>query len=192
MVHDNLDSIADITPYRGAQPLEGESLKLHRRTHKTIKQVTEDIDRRFHFNTAIARIRELVNYIYQFKLPETSREATETGKAVLREAIEAVIVLLSPYVPHITEELWEALGHKPSIVQLSWPEYDKEAIQEEEIPIMLQVNGKLRGKITVGVDYSEQEIKEAALANDRIQEYTRGKEIKRVILVPGKLVNIVV
>ncbi|UCD84734.1 MAG: leucine--tRNA ligase [Deltaproteobacteria bacterium] len=192
MVHDNLESIANITPYRGTSSLEGESLKLHRLTHKTIKQVTEDIDRRFHFNTAIARIRELVNYIYQFNLPETSREATESGKAVLREAIEAVIVLLSPYVPHITEELWEVLGHKPSIVQLPWPGYYKDAIQEEEIPIMLQVNGKLRSKITVGADCSEQEIKEAALANNRIQEYTRGKEIKRVILVPGKLVNIVV
>jgi leucyl-tRNA synthetase len=192
MVCDNLERIADIPPYRGEQALEGEPLKLHRRTHKTIKQVTEDIDRRFNFNTAIARIRELVNYIYQFNLPEAFQEGRESGRAVLREAIEAVVVLLSPYVPHFTEELWEVLGHKPSIVQLPWPEYDKEAIQEEQVPIMLQVNGKLRSKIIVGTDYSEQEIKEAALANDRIQEYTRGKEIKRVIFVPGKLMNIVV
>jgi leucyl-tRNA synthetase len=192
MVCDNQERIKDIPPNRGEQALEGESLKLHRLTHKTIKQVTEDIDRRFNFNTAIARIRELVNYIYQFNLPEAPPEGRELGRAVLREAVEAVVILLSPYVPHFTEELWEVLGHKPSIIQLPWPGYDKEAIQEEEVPIMLQVNGKLRSKIIVGADYSEQEIKEAALANDRIQEYTRGKEIKRVIFVPGKLMNIVV
>lgn len=191
MVYDNLEIILDIPPYRGDQALEGESLKLHRLTHKTIKQVSEDIDRRFHLNTAIARVRELVNYIYQFKLSEASPDSLELGRAVLREAIEAVIILLSPYTPHVTEEIWESLSNKTSIIQTPWPGYDKEAIQEEEIPIMLQVNGKLRSKITVGTDYSEQEIKEAALANDRIKEYTRGKEIKRVIFVPGKLVNIV-
>ncbi len=192
MVCDNRENITDIPPCWGEQALEGETLKLHQLTHKTIKQVTEDIDRRFNFNTAIARIRELVNYIYQFNLPEAPPEGRESGRAVLREAIEAVVILFSPYVPHFAEELWEVLGHEPSIVQLTWPDYDQEAIEEEEVLIMLQVNGKLRSKITVGADYSEQEIREAALANDRIQEYTRGKEIKRVIFVPGKLMNIVV
>jgi len=167
--------------------VEGSQKSLRQKAHKTIKKVTEDIER-FHFNTAISAIMELVNEIY---VSEVKDNADDISKRVVREAIETVVVLLSPFVPHFAEELWEALGNRTSIVNTEWPPYDPEAVSEDEILIVIQINGKLRDRMTIPASYGENEVKTWALKSERIRKLVEGKEIKRVILVPKKLVNIV-
>jgi leucyl-tRNA synthetase len=167
--------------------LEGNHKFLRQKTHKTIKKVTEDIER-FHFNTAISAIMELVNEIYG---AEIKNHTDEISRRVIREAIETVVVLLSPFVPHFAEELWEALGNRESVITTRWPDYDQEAVLEEEILIVIQVNGKLRDRMTIPASYGEEEVKAWSLRSERIRKLVEGKEIKRVILVPKKLVNIV-
>jgi leucyl-tRNA synthetase len=167
--------------------LEGDQKSLRQKTHKTIKKVTEDIER-FHFNTAISAIMELVNEIY---VSEIKDRTDEMSRRVVREAIETVVVLLSPFVPHFAEELWEALGNRASIIKTRWPDYDPEAVLEDEILIVIQVNGRLRDRMTIPASYGEEEVKAWALKSERIRKLVEGKEIKRVILVPKKLVNIV-
>jgi len=161
---------------------------LRRKTHQTIKKVTEDIEDRFHFNTAISAIMELVNAIYQFDI---ENEKESLSLSVLREAIETVIILLSPVAPHICEELWKKLGKKESIIKVPWPSYREEITREDEILIVVQINGKLRSRINVIASSREDEIKKAALDVPRVKELLRDNEIKRIIFVPGKLVNIV-
>lgn len=167
--------------------LEGSPKLLRQKIHKTIKKVTEDIER-FHFNTAISAIMELVNEIY---ISDVKDNTDEISRSVMREATETVVLLLSPFVPHFSEELWKVLGHQESILGTSWPDYDREAIVEEEILIVIQVNGKLRDRMTLPASYGEEEVKAWALKSERIQKLLEGKQIRRVILVPRKLVNIV-
>ena len=131
---------------------------------------------------------ELVNEVYTSPVKD---KTDEVSRQVMVEAIEAVVLLLSPFVPHFAEELWEALGKKASILKNAWPEYDPEAVMEEEVLIVVQVNGKLRDRITVPASYGEEEVKSVALKSDRIQTLIEGKKIKKVVLVPKKLVNIV-
>jgi leucyl-tRNA synthetase len=131
---------------------------------------------------------ELVNEIY---VSEVKDHKDELSKRVMREAIETVVLLLSPFVPHFAEELWEALGKKESIIRHKWPDYDREAVLEEEILIVIQVNGRLRDRITIPASFGEEEVKDWALKSEKIRRLVEGKEIKRVILVPKKLVNIV-
>lgn len=163
---------------------------LRRKTHLTIKKVTEDIENRFHFNTAISAVMELVNLLYQHA--ERMREADARTLGVLREALESVVVLLSPIVPHFCEELWEMLGHGESVVQVCWPEYESEVIKDEEVLIVIQVNGKLRGRVMVGAHASEAEVREKVLANQRVRDLLKDQTVKKIILVPKKLVNLVV
>jgi leucyl-tRNA synthetase len=167
-----------------------EDLKiLRRKTHTTLKKVTEDVENRFHFNTAISAVMELVNSLYAME-PQRKDPSPQTA-AMMREAVETVVVLLSPFVPHVCEELWEALGHRGSVSQVSWPKYDEEAIRDEEVLMVIQVNGKLRSRITVGAHASEEEIKAAVMGQERIQEILQGQKIKKFVLVPKKLVNLV-
>jgi leucyl-tRNA synthetase len=147
--------------------------------------VTEDIDGSFHFNTAIAAVMELVNAITAFPDKQTAAE-------VMREAIEAVIRLLSPFVPHIAEELWQHLGHAESLETCRWLDWDDEALTTETLLIVVQVNGKVRGKVTVPVDADEAAVKAAALADANVARFTEGKTLRKVIVVPGRLVNVVV
>ena len=161
--------------------------ELRHKAHKTIKKVTEDIER-FHFNTAIAAIMELVNHIYQTK---DGIEATPQATSVWRETVEALIVLLSPFCPHIAEELWEAVGHDESVLKTPWPQYDEEAIVEEEVIVVVQVNGKLRDRLLIPVSAEEKKVKEMALASPKVRRHIEGKEIRKTIFVPKKLVNIV-
>jgi len=167
--------------------LEGDLKSLRQKTHKTIKKVTEDIER-FHFNTAISAIMELVNELYG---SEAINRADETFLEIRREALEMIALLLSPFVPHFAEELWEALGKRGSVIETPWPDYDREAVFEEEVLIVIQVNGRLRDRMMIPASYGEEEVKAWALKSEKIQKLTEGKEIKRVILVPKKLVNIV-
>ena len=163
---------------------------LRRKTHGTIKRVTEDVENRFHFNTAISAVMELVNSLYPME--EKKKDLDPRGAAVMREAVEAVVILLSPFVPHVCEELWQVLGHRDSVTKVSWLTYDEQALRDEEVLMVIQVNGKLRSRITVGVHASEAEVKQAVLANERVQEILQGQSIKKFVLVPKKLVNLVI
>ncbi|MDI6809959.1 MAG: leucine--tRNA ligase, partial [Candidatus Eisenbacteria bacterium] len=136
-------------------PVESDAKLLRQKTHKTIKKVTEDIER-FHFNTAISAIMELVNEIYGSEVKDRD---DEISRRLMREAIETTVILLSPFVPHFAEELWEALGNKEFVVKRAWPDYDPEAVLEDEVLIVVQVNGKVRDRITVPASYGEEEIK---------------------------------
>jgi len=181
-VNDNLElmTVAAVPDH-----LSGEAADLRRKTHQTIKKVSEDVDDRFHFNTAIAAVMELVNAIYAFK----SRQA---NPEVLREALEAVVCLLNPFVPHICEELWQLLGHQESVETVGWPEWDESALVADEITLVVQVNGKVRGKVTVAVDADKQSIETEALAEQNVQRFIEGKQVRKVVVVPGRLINIVV
>ena len=163
--------------------------EVRRKTHQTIKKVTEDISERFHFNTAISAVMELVNLLYQFNPREINNQ---NAWSVFREAVEAVILLLAPMVPHVCEELWQELGSSETIIKHGWPAFDPMIAEADEVVIVIQVNGKLRGQITVSAKAPEEEVKKQAFACDKVQPWVEGKEIKKVISVPGKLINIVV
>ena len=157
-------------------------LELLRKTHNTIARITTDIGRTLHLNTAIAAAMELTNAI---------RAAGDVSPGVMRFACESLLRCFSPFAPHICEELWEILGHQPSIFDAGWPEHDPTILEREEVTIPVQVNGKLRARITLPADASEEEAKEAALADEKVQEFLSGRTVRRAIVVPGRLVNIV-
>jgi leucyl-tRNA synthetase len=177
---------------------------LRRKTHETIKRVTFDLDPRVHLNTAVSAMMELVNDLYAFctatRCGVGADEADGVGTidrastiAVLKEAIEALVRMLSPFAPHMAEELWEALGHKDGIVAAGWPEYDEAVAKAEQIVVPVQVNGKLRARLTVPADTSEEQLRELALADPQVQAHIAGKQVKKVVVVSGgKLVSIVV
>lgn len=157
---------------------------LRRLTHTTIKRVTDDIGVRFNFNTAISAIMELVNGLYQYR---------EKGshQAVLAEAMDALVLLLAPFTPHVAEELWEALGHTGSVHKEQWPAVDTEALMVEESIVVVQLNGKVRDKITVAVDMEQARLEELVLALPKIADQLAGKTVKKIVVVPNKLVNVV-
>ena len=161
------------------------TLKLRRKTHQTIAGVTEDIER-FRFNKAIARIRELSNMLEE-ALPkwEVSQEAIDESK-------HALIHLIAPFMPHLAEEAWQHLGNQDTITQRPFPQADAALCQEDEIIIAVQVNGKLRATIAIAPDTRKEELEELALAAKNVQEYVKDKTIKKIIVVPGKIVNVVV
>ena len=160
--------------------------KLRRKTHQTIAKVSDDIGRRYTFNTAIAASMELLNAVN--KLAHDSPQS----RAVEREALDAVVLVLSPIVPHICHTLWSMLGHETAPVYEQWPDFDESALEQDSVEIVVQVNGKLRGRISVAADADKEQVAEAALADDNVQRFVAGKDIKKTIVVPGKLVNIVV
>jgi leucyl-tRNA synthetase len=164
---------------------------LRRKTHDTIRRVSGDIEVRKQFNTAISAMMELVNDLYAFTKRQEA-EPTAAAAAVVREAIESLIIMLSPFAPHTAEELWEQYGHAGTLAATRWPQFDAEAARAEEVEIPVQVNGKVRGRVTVAPDISEQELERAALANPAVQPYTQGKSIKKVVIAKGRLVSIVV
>jgi leucyl-tRNA synthetase len=175
-------------PLAPAANLVGANREMRRITHYTIKKVTEDISNRFNFNTAVSAIMEMVNALYQYKeIPETDR-----SPAVLRESLDSLLLLLAPFAPHITEEIWEATGHEGSIHKQPWPAYDPEAIQEDEITIVVQINGKVRERLLVPADLTPEKMRERVLQEPRVIRLIQDKKIIKIIPVPGKLVNIVV
>jgi leucyl-tRNA synthetase len=188
LVGTHIDLIRDAEPFRGGQDqIDGDLRDLYKKTHHTIFRVTNDIEERFHFNTAISAVMELVNMMYGIELKNEGRN--EAG--VLRFAIESITLLLSPIVPHFSEELWEVLGKKTSVLLSPWPVYKKEALVKDEILIVVQVNGKLRSKFIMSADSGDDLIKERALADDNVRKFINGRQIKKVIVVKKKLVNIV-
>jgi leucyl-tRNA synthetase len=169
--------------------LAPEQRELRRLIHKTIKRVSEDIEERFHFNTAIAAIMELFN-----ALAATAQDPRrlEPVAPLIQEGVKTMIVLLSPFVPHVANELWEQLGHRETFDQVRWPSYSEEALEEEKLLIVVQVNGKVRGKITVPADTPRERIESEALAEPKVVGFLNGQKVRRTIYVPRRLVNIVV
>ncbi len=163
---------------------------IRRLTHKTIKKVTEDIQNRFHFNTAVAAVMEMSNELGRVISEETDRHPDVA--TAMHEAVRVVVVLLSPFVPHIAEELWEVLGEEPGLVRVPWPSFDPTLLEQDQIVIVVQVNGKKRGEIAVPSDASEDEIKKAAMAEGNVTKFLGGKQVRKTVLVPGKLLNLVV
>jgi leucyl-tRNA synthetase len=176
---------------------------LRRKVHSTITRVTVDLDPRVHLNTAVSALMELVNELYAFaelrRIRPSGREDEPPATierpataAVVREAVESLVLMLSPFAPHMAEELWELLGHDDGVVAAGWPQADAAAARKEEIEIPVQVNGKVRDRVTVPADATEDEIKASALAAPGVQPHVAGKQVVKVIVARGRLVSIVV
>ena len=172
------------------QPLEPAALdaaqKVRRRAvHATIAKVSDDIGRRFTFNTAIAACMELLNELGR------GGDASAQGRAVMQEALEAVVLMLSPIVPHITHALWKSLGGEEAVVECRWPVCDRDALVQDELTLVVQVNGKVRGKVSVPADAQRGAIESLVLEEPNVRKHLEGKPVKKIIVVPGKLVNVV-
>ncbi len=189
LVAENLENLRSAAPCASGTGLSGILADTHRKTHQTIRKVTEDLKDRFHFNTAIAAIMELVNQLYQTL---DSRVDDRAFWPVMREAVESAVLLVSPMAPHIAEELWQSLGFKGGIMSAGWPVWREEALQAEEVLVVVQVNGKLRSRITVAKDAPGGQVERVALEDGRIRDFLAGAVVKKVIVIPNKLVNIVV
>jgi len=187
LVNERVKILKDTKTSMKPKNTNDETMQLSYKTHKTIKKVTEDIDR-FHLNTAVASIMELVNAIYKF-LENEQNQREETG--LLKGAIETTIALLFPFVPHITEDLWEKVGNNPDDLNSFWPEYDERYIVEDRVTIAIQINGKLRDTYEVERGIDATRLKEVVFSLDKIKKHTEGKDIRKVITIPDKLVNIV-
>ena len=190
IVAENRDNLRKSSPCKDFSSLPPYLKDVYRKIHLTIKKVTEDIEDRFHFNTAISAIMELFNKINQ--LINDEKELNEADWSVMKEAVETMVILLNPVVPHISEELWRELGYKNSLVKLSWPQYGEEFLEKETRIIVVQVNGKVRSRVEAPVSLNEKEIESMALSNERIRKFIGERPIKKVIVVQGKLVNIVI
>ncbi len=166
-----------------AEPRQ-ESRDLVHWTHKTVRKVTEDLEG-FHFNTAIATLMEFVNYL------QKARESW-AGTSAWREALKTLVLLMAPMTPHIAEELWERLGEPYSIHRQRWPAYKEDLARAAMITLVLQVNGRVRDRVQVSADLTERETRELALSNDKVRKFIDGKRVEDVIVVPGRLVNVVV
>lgn len=168
--------------------LNNEQKQVRLKTHQTLQKATDDYGRRQTFNTAIAASMELLNATTRFLESNTD----ETNQAVVHEALESVILILAPIVPHFCHALWNHLGHEGAVMDANWPQVDEAALAQDSILIVLQVNGKLRDKIEVAKDIAKEELEQAALASEAVQRFCEGKTVRKVIVVPGRLVNVVV
>jgi len=176
--------VEQVTTSPRHQVTSGDSVKLRRKTHQTIKKVTEDIERGFHFNTAISAVMELVNEVYL-------EIANQKESSDIKEAVETTVILLAPFVPHIAEELWQKLGKKNSIFKIKWPGFEQSLMVEEEVSLIIQVNSRVRSKISVPIDSTEDFLREKVLADEKVKKHLEGKPVKKFIVVPNRLVNIV-
>jgi leucyl-tRNA synthetase len=161
--------------------------------HETIRRVSEDIEREFHFNTAIAAIMELFNALQAFEAAADGQgtAARSERAALLREAVETTLLLLGPFCPHVTEELWSRLGHSESLFKQRWPVADPAALQKTEVTVVVQVDGKVRGRLLVDVDIADDRIRQLALGDDRVRPWVGQRRVEKVVVVPNRLVNIV-
>ena len=176
---------------RVARPSTDAGRAFRRTIHETIKRVTDDIEQDFHFNTAISAVMELVNALYAFDTASLDAVPSSERGPLLREAVETVLLLLGPIAPHVTEELWATLGHRQSLFKERWPEPDRAALQRAEVTLVVQVDGKVRGRLLIDVDAPEPRVRELALADDKVKPWVGGRAVERVVVVPNRLVNIV-
>jgi leucyl-tRNA synthetase len=166
--------------------LSGAQRELRRAAHQALAKATDDIGRRRNFNTAIAAVMELLNAVQRFA------DGSPQGRAVRQEALEIAVLVLSPIIPHVCHALWQGLGRQTALIEERWPAPDPGALAQDTHEIVVQVNGKLRGHVTVPVDSDEAAVRAAALADERVQKFIADKPVRRVIVVPGKLVNVVI
>ena len=167
--------------------------QIRRMTHRTIKKVTEDIEKGFQFNTAIAALMEFYNALSREQSASPpSQEEERAYQAAFAEALDRLVLLLSPFAPHLSESLWDVLGHPPSVLNVAWPSYDPAWTEEEVVEVVVQVNGKVRSKFSAPAQAGEEMLKERAVSDSKTQAWIEGRPIKKVIVVKGKLVNIVV
>jgi leucyl-tRNA synthetase len=188
--------LAHAEALRGVRTLTGppgtDDGRAFRRTiHETIKRVTDDIERDFGFNTAVSAIMELVNALLAFESASRDTMPAPERDALLREAVETVLLLLGPICPHMTEELWALLGHRDSLFRHPWPEPDAASLRRSDVTVVLQVDGKVRGRLVLDVDAPEARVRELALADDKVRSWVSGRAVERVVVVPNRLVNIV-
>jgi leucyl-tRNA synthetase len=176
---------------RRATATTDEGRAFRRTIHETITRVTDDIERDFHFNTAISAVMELVNAMYAFESASSDRMAGTERAALLREAVETVLLLLGPIAPHVSEELWSSLGHAESLFKQPWPTPDAAAMVRKEVTLVVQVDGKVRSRLQVDVDAPEERIQRLALEDDKVQPWVRQRAVERVVVVANRLVNIV-
>ncbi|HLY63550.1 MAG TPA: leucine--tRNA ligase [Terriglobia bacterium] len=166
-----------------------EERRLIRKTHQTLRHVTEDLEGRWHFNTDVAMVMELVNELSEL---EDAIEAGKIRPEILKDSLEILILMLSVFVPHAAEELWEGLGKSQSTLRVPWPQYDSAYAAEDELEIPVQVNGRLRGKVRASVSVSDEELRRLAQAEEKVAQFLNGRQVIKIIVVPGKLVNIVI
>jgi leucyl-tRNA synthetase len=192
-------------PKPGELQLDSAERGLRRKTHETIRRVTVDLDPRVHLNTAVSGLMELVNELYAFcgrpgcsllaremENPETvGMSVRPETVAVLKESIEALVLMLSPFAPHMAEELWECLGHAGGVAAAGWPSFDEDVAKPDAIVVPVQVNGKVRGRLNVPADTSEDQLRQMALADPQAAKYLEGKQVKKVVVVGGRLVSVV-
>ncbi|MFY9648139.1 MAG: class I tRNA ligase family protein, partial [Terriglobales bacterium] len=180
---------ASASPAAQSPALTPEARAVQRKLHQTIKRVSQDFQGRWHFNTCIAAIMELVNEIY------TAENAIASGKvpaSLIMEAQRTIALLLAPMAPYLAHELWEMTGETSNLLKAAWPKYDAGLAADDEIEIPVQVNGKLRSVVVVPAEASEDQIKQAALADEKVRAALAGKQVVKVVVVPKKLVNVVV
>ena len=177
-------------PAKVPSPLSEAGRAFRRTIHETIQRVTDDIEREFHFNTAIAAIMELVNALQAFEAGDAA-DATPEHSVLIREAVETTLHLLGPFCPHVTEELWEQLGHRESLFKQRWPVADPAALQKTQVTVVVQVDGKVRGRLQVGVDTADDRVRQLALGDDRVKPWVERRSVEKVVVVPNRLVNIV-
>ena len=188
---DEAGALKPLGPCAAVAELGGLSLpakELRRKEHDSVRKVTRAMENRFQFNTAIAALMELVNEMYALK--DALKQSGE-GAAVLSSALSTVLTLLSPVAPHLCEELWGLMGHKGHLATLSWPGYDEAALVQDEIELVVQVNGKVRGRLMVPVGADQEAVRQFAMTHENVLRHLEGKSIKKLIVVPGKLVNVV-
>ena len=190
LVSDNIDNLKGVESFNNEEGLDDDLKSINRKIHETVKKVSNDIEDRFHFNTAISAVMELINEIYKYL--NDDRGKGERAWAVIRDAAEKTILLLSPVVPHITEELWHMLGHEGSLLDARWPSYLEEALEVDKKLLVVQVNGKVRSKIEIPASFSKEDIEKEAVNDERVKNFIGDKKIKKVIVVQQKLVNIVI
>ena len=154
--------------------------------HTTLKKVTEDLSNKFGFNTAISALMELINEMYKYK------ELENRNEGVIKEGIETIVTILAPFTPHIGEELWDMIGKDGSVFDIKWPNYDETALVKDEVEIVVQINGKVRGKLSIASNINKDEMERLAIEDEKIKALVDGKTIVKVVAVPKKLVNIVV
>jgi leucyl-tRNA synthetase len=176
---------------RGGAPASEAGRAFRLTIHATIKRVTDDIERDFGFNTAISAIMELVNAVHAFETASLDGMATQERASLLAEAVETALLLLGPFCPHVTEELWAHLGHDTSVFRQPWPVADPAALVRKEVAVVVQVDGKVRGRLTVEVDAAQEHVRRLALDDDKVRPWLEGREVERVVVVPNRLVNIV-
>ncbi|HHW07680.1 MAG TPA: leucine--tRNA ligase [Clostridia bacterium] len=171
------------------EALDEADKELRRMIHLTVKKVTEDIDKRFNFNTAISAVMELVHSLHDYR---DQKAGGQENLPLVRFGLERLVLLLAPFAPHITEELWHALGNEDSVHLQSWPAYDEKALEQDRVEVAVQINGKVRARMSLPKDMPEEELKPVVLAEKRVQDFVAGKDIIKFVVVPNKLISIVV